>query len=89
VVRWTVRRVRGRLQAVADVPRDIPPATLALSARPTAVSLVREGAHPAVWATSLPGPVEPLPRSVTYNNGVVEVVFELEDADPVLEPVRR
>lgn len=85
MVRWTVRRVRDRLHAVADVPLDVPPAALALSTRANAVSLVHEDRQGTAWTASLPRRVEPTPLSVSYNNGIVEVVFALEEADTVIE----
>lgn len=83
VVRWTVYEADGYVHAVADVPRRIPKGTIGFGATDTTATVFLGPAGGRGWKVTLPVPVNPLPESISYNNGVVEVVFGRADPDQV------
>ncbi|WP_323676382.1 hypothetical protein [Halorubellus sp. PRR65] len=82
-VLWATYEADGFVHAVADVPNDIPKATLGVAATDTeATVFVGTPAGPH-WTVALPAAVNPTPVAVSYNNGVVEVVFSEAVTDPL------
>lgn len=83
VVHWTVYEVDGYVHAVADVPQRIPKGTIGFGATDTTAAVFLGPAGGRGWKVTLPVPVNPLPESISYNNGVVEAVFRRADPDHV------
>jgi hypothetical protein len=75
-VQWTVYEKHDRVHAVADVPASVPREEVGYGAVPTAASVFLGTPAAGEWPVALPTTVEPVPVSVSYNNGVVELVFE-------------
>ena len=82
-VHWTVYDADGRVHAVADVPRGIPEAAIRFAATDTTAALYLGPPGSPGRVVRLPVPVNPLPESISYNNGVVEVVFSIADRNQV------
>lgn len=82
-VHWTVYETDGYVHAVADVPQDIPKATIGFGATDTTAAVFLDSPSTPGWRVRLPEPVNPLPESISYNNGVVEAVFSRADHDQV------
>lgn len=84
-VHWTTYEASGYVHAVAAVPRHVPKSTLGFGATDTTATLFLDGYGGPRWAVSLPVPVDPLPVSISYNNGVVEAVFARTDDESIAE----
>lgn len=77
-VHWTVYEVEDRVHAVVDVPGFVPREELGFGASHREAAVFVGTPDALKWTISLPTPVEPMPVSVTYNNGVMELVFDQE-----------
>lgn len=75
-VRWSVYESGCRVHAVADVPTSVPPEEVGYGAVPNAASVFFGTPGKNEWPVELPVTVEPIPCSVSYHNGIVELVFE-------------
>lgn len=82
-VLWTTYETDGFVHAVADVPADIPKANLGFAATDTEATVFVGSPLGPRWTVSLPALVNPTPTTVSYNNGIVEVVFTEASTDPL------
>lgn len=83
VVNWAVFETDGRVHAVADVPLDVPKAAIGFGATDTTAAVFLGPPSSPGWKVTLPVPVNPLPETISDNNGVVEAVFSSADHDQV------
>lgn len=80
-VYWTVYETDGYVHAVADVSQDVPKATIGFGATDTTVTVFLGPPSTSGWRVRLPEPVNPLPESISYNNGVVEAILSRAEHD--------
>jgi HSP20 family molecular chaperone IbpA len=81
-VPWSVYETDGRIHAVAAVPVGIPREAIGVAITRTSIGLDVDTQLVDRSHTSLPAPVQPVPLSMSYNNGIVEFVFAVVDAAP-------
>lgn len=74
-IRWAVRESGDRVRAIADVPESIPQEELGYVANDSEAALFIGTPRHFQRTVTLPSTVEPTPISVSYNNGVFELVF--------------
>ena len=82
-VLWTTYETDGLVHAVADVPTDIPKTNLGVAANDTEATIFVGSPLGPRWTVTLPALVNPTPVTVSYNNGIIEVVFTEAAADPL------
>lgn len=82
-VLWTTYETDGLVHAVADVPTNISKANLGVAANDTEATVFVGSPLGPRWTVTLPAVVNPTPVTVSYNNGIVEVVFTEAAADPL------
>ncbi|WP_227131061.1 hypothetical protein [Halorubellus salinus] len=82
-VLWTTYETDGLVHAVADVPTDIPKTNLGVAANDTEATVFVGSPRGPRWTVTLPSLVNPTPVTVSYNNGIIEVVFTEAATDPL------